>query len=71
MGSGNTRRCGLVGGHVSMCRWALRSPSTQVLPSAREILFSWLPSVQNVKLLASPAHVCQHDAMFPTVMMID
>lgn len=38
MGSGTIRSCGLVGGSVSLCRWALKVPSAQDLPSTRESL---------------------------------
>lgn len=65
--SGTIRRCGIIGGALfgrsaSLCRWALRSPSTQVSPSAEETpplgclcKSLLLPSDQDVALLAPPA----------------
>jgi hypothetical protein len=61
MGNDTNRRCSLVGGSVSTYKHAFRSYA-QALPSVEEILFLaahetvsfWLPSDQDVELLAPP-----------------
>jgi hypothetical protein len=71
MGSGTVRRCGLVGGSVPLCRWALRSPSAQSLPSEAKLL-SWLPvedsvpSDQDVELSAPclPGHCHDNNGLY-------
>jgi hypothetical protein len=72
MGSGTIRGCGLAGGSVSLCKWALRGSSMLRLCPIWMILafgclkrtvFSWLPSDQDVELLAPLAHICLHTAI--------
>jgi len=64
-------RYGLVGGSVSLCRKALRSPSTQALSSVEEThlraacrrVSFWLPLEQDEELLAPSASclpACRH-----------
>jgi hypothetical protein len=68
MGSGTLRRCGLVGVGLALLEeeswwgWALRSYA-QAQPSVKREPPSWLPSYQDVELLAPPAPclpVCCH-----------
>jgi len=42
MGSATSKRCGLVGESVSLCRQALRAPSVQALPNEEDGCSSWL-----------------------------
>jgi hypothetical protein len=49
-GSGTVKRCGLVRGNASLWDGPRNS-----LPSCLETIFSWLPSNQDVELLAPPA----------------
>jgi hypothetical protein len=49
MGSGIIRRCGLVGGSVSLCRQALKSPPMLRLHQVQMRPSSWVPVYQDVK----------------------
>jgi hypothetical protein len=66
------RRRGLVEGSASLRRWALRAPSAQAPPSAKERASSWLPE----KPVSScwPSDRCrtlQHAAVFSIMLIMD
>jgi hypothetical protein len=67
IGGGTVRRCGLVGGTVSL--WGV---GFSVPPSVEESVF-WLPSEQDAKnselFLQHPAYL--DTAMFPAMMIVD
>jgi hypothetical protein len=65
------RKCGLVGGSVFLCRWALRASSTQALPNVEE---PFSPGYSKIKMQNSWLFqdcVCLDAAMFPAMIVID
>jgi len=79
MGSATSRRCGLVGESVSLCRPAMRASSVQALPNEEEIC-SYLVTVAaslflgciRIKILNNlQHHVYLDSAMLPTMIITD
>ena len=66
VGCGTVRRCGLVGGSVSLWRVGFDAP-----PSAEQSVFSCLPSEQDVELSTPPAPCLSAAAMLFAMMIID
>ena len=63
--SGTIRMRGLVGGSVSLCRWALRTPMLRLRPVWNDSLLavcrrvsSWLPWDQEVVVVLAPPTSC-------------
>jgi hypothetical protein len=64
------RRCNLVGGSVSLCRWALRAPMSSLYPVWKKVS-SWQSLDQDVELSAPSPTPClpvyRHDDNGPNL----